>query len=44
MNNDVDRLFGQGLDISARKRILTSIKELMEESDWHSFNREIVEK
>lgn len=44
VSNDLDYLFGKGINIEARSRILQSIKELMVESDWHTIDKEVVEK
>lgn len=43
LKNDLDILFGQSLDFDKRREILSSIRELMQESDWHKYTRDEVD-
>jgi hypothetical protein len=42
LSNDIDFLFGQSLDFQKRRTLLSEVKELMKESDWHVYSREQV--
>ena len=42
-DNDLERIFAEGINVIQRKKILDAIKELSIESDWHSINKEVVE-
>lgn len=44
LHNDLDRLFAKGIDVAVCKKVLSSMKDLMVESDWHIINKEVVEK
>lgn len=39
----MDRLFSLGMDTDTCKRVLSQIKEFMQESDWHEYERKNVD-
>lgn len=44
LDNNIETVFGNGFDLDTRAKLLSGIKDLMVESDWHKIDKEAVEK